>query len=139
MELFMDQIRVQFFEVRFKEVVLGGLGKIRAVARWNDVFSRLLRPIINLLHKLIAYGALLTSEPSTGTREVVWRPAHCVNVLNLASWSSCRGRYGLRDEQQKTADIMPNRLKLLKGGARKLVFLASLQCNVSRERLELGS
>ncbi|KAI4277938.1 MAG: hypothetical protein L6R38_005345, partial [Xanthoria sp. 2 TBL-2021] len=51
MELFMDQIRVQFFEVRFEEVVLGGLGKIRAVARRNEV-NRLLRPVIDLLRKL---------------------------------------------------------------------------------------
>ena len=39
-------------EIQFDEVVLCGLSKIRAVARWNEVSSRLLRSIINLPHKL---------------------------------------------------------------------------------------
>lgn len=47
-----DHIRVHFFEIRVEEVVLGALCKVRAVARWNEVSSRLLRSIINLLHKL---------------------------------------------------------------------------------------
>lgn len=47
-----DQIRVLFIEIRFEEVVLGGLSKIRAVARWNEVSNRLVRSIIILPHKL---------------------------------------------------------------------------------------
>lgn len=43
-----------------------------------------------------------------GTRVVVWRPAQRINVSNLASWSSRRGRNGLKDEQQNKADIVLN-------------------------------
>ena len=48
---FHDQIRVHFLEIRFEEVVLGGLSKIRDVTRWSEVSNRFLRPIIDLPHK----------------------------------------------------------------------------------------
>lgn len=45
-------IRVHFLEIRIEEVLLGGLSKVRAITRWNEVSSRLLWSIIDLPHKL---------------------------------------------------------------------------------------